>query len=97
MINFWVFVRRFFLIDNSLINEKKSKYIRYIHSIELRIKVRDKSEGGKIYPPYLIITYGEIEKSVLDNSKLKFTLSIKFQMESNTIRSIEVGKNFHLY
>lgn len=59
----WQLTKRFFLFDNLSGKQSVSSFssvVRYAEKIQLRLKKRDGSIDGLIYPPLIIISYGEV-------------------------------------
>ncbi|KAJ9575177.1 hypothetical protein L9F63_025870, partial [Diploptera punctata] len=97
----WQLTRRFFMIDTvsgvkvaSVSNkqvEESPSVIRYMKSCVLRVKVRGREEG-RIYPPLLILKYGEVnQQDIDDNVELSVSFKVEYEMENSMSHSIEVS------
>jgi hypothetical protein len=59
------------------------------------VKVRGREEEGQIYPPLLVLKYGEVTQEDIEaNVEVPFTFSVEYEMESSVSRAIEVGQVF---
>jgi hypothetical protein len=57
-----------------------------------RVKVRGHEEEGQIYPPLLVIEYGEITKEDIEtDAEVPFAFSVEYEMENSMSHAIEVG------
>ncbi|PSN51036.1 hypothetical protein C0J52_15421 [Blattella germanica] len=88
----WQLTRRFFLIDKisgvPSPSEKSAPgrkieeiptFIRYLKSFILRVKVQSHEEEGRIYPPLLVLKYGEVNQQEIDEN-VEVSLSFKVAM-----------------
>ncbi|XP_067004734.2 meckelin [Anabrus simplex] len=99
----WMLTRRFFFVDKVsgikavLENEKIEQdempsVVRYLKSCEIRVKVQNKEEEGRIYPPLMVVTYGEITRDDIDAGTLvTLHFSVKYEMTNSFQYSIEVA------
>jgi hypothetical protein len=60
------------------------------------VKVRGHKEEGQIYPPLLVLKYGEITQDDTEtNAEVPFTFSVEYEMENSMSHAIEVGTPSH--
>lgn len=58
-----------------------------------RIRVRDGQEEGMIYPPLLILSYGEVTRDEMEkNANFKVFLNVYFQKNDTVKRSFDVSR-----
>lgn len=49
-------------------------------------------EEGRIYPPFLVLKYGEVTQEDIEaNVEVPFTFSVEYEMENSMSHAIEVG------
>ncbi|XP_049787619.1 meckelin isoform X2 [Schistocerca cancellata] len=99
----WLLVRRFYLIDKISgiginVREKSQLFsevpsvIRYVKFCKLRVKLQGSEGGGRIYPPLLVIDYGEItEEEIKKDIKVSVSFMIEYEMDSRFAHSVEVA------
>jgi hypothetical protein len=59
------------------------------------VKVRGHEEEGQIYPPLLVLKYGELTQEDIEvNVEVTFTFSVEYEMENSVSHAIEVGQKF---
>lgn len=96
----WQLTRRFFLFDNLAGKEhnpsKRSDSffsVRYVKKIEFIVRKRLGDEDGFIYPPLVVLSYGEMSSQSQLNS-ISIELKVKYSMDFRTSKqniSISVG------
>lgn len=60
-----------------------------------RVKVQGHEEEGRIYPPLLMLKYGEVTQEDIEaNVEVSLTFSVEYEMENSVSHSIEVGHKF---
>lgn len=93
MVN-WLLARRFFMFDTiSSIGTKSDKpcLLRYVKSFQIKVKLRNDEHNGQIYPPLIILEYGEIsEEQYSRGERINFQFSSSYEMKSSMKQSIEV-------
>lgn len=93
MVN-WLLVRRFFMFDTiSSIGTKSDEpcLLRYVKSFQIKVKLRNDEQNGQIYPPFIVLEYGEIsEEQYSRGERIKFQFSSSYEMKSSMKQSIEV-------
>ena len=47
----------------------RARAVRYAQSMTLHIALQEKTTSGRIYPPYLEITYGVVKEADYDTAK----------------------------
>ncbi|KAF6023262.1 TMEM67 [Bugula neritina] len=79
----WQLTRRFFLVDTELFpGSTRPQYVRYVSDMELNIKLQE-NKDGKIYTPYLKITYSFEEDAEIDaNSTVKSSFAVTYELNS---------------
>ncbi|KAJ4448147.1 hypothetical protein ANN_10160, partial [Periplaneta americana] len=99
----WQLTRRFFLIDKiggvkSATDKSKGKVedvpyvIRYLKSCTLRVKIQEREEEGRIYPPLLVLKYGEItQEDIESDTHVSLTFSVEYEMDNSLSHAIEVS------
>ncbi|XP_046999873.1 meckelin isoform X2 [Schistocerca americana] len=99
----WLLVRRFYFIDKISgiginVREKSQLFsevpsvIRYVKFCKLRVKLQGSEGGGRIYPPLLVIDYGEItEEEIKKDIKVSVSFMIEYEMDSRFAHSVEVA------
>jgi hypothetical protein len=56
------------------------------------VKVQGHKEEGQIYPPLLVLKYGEVTQEDTEaNVEVPFTFSVEYEMENSMLHAIEVG------
>jgi hypothetical protein len=54
--------------------------------------VQGHEEEGRIYPPLLVLRYGEVTHEDIEaNVEVPFTFSVEYEMENSVSHAIEVG------
>lgn len=49
-------------------------------------------EEGRIYPPLLVLKYGEVKQEDIEaNVEVPFTFSVEYEMENSMSHAVEVG------
>lgn len=72
--------RRFFMVDSvSSIqpSENRPKFIRYVKTFVIEIKLKENQNNGEIYPPLIIIDYGFVSSENLDR-KVEISFQIRY-------------------
>ncbi|XP_068992594.1 meckelin [Neodiprion pinetum] len=102
----WQLVRRFFFTDTiagikalptslgtAFKREEYPTVVRYAKSINILIKVQNKEEKGKIFPPLLMIEYGELlNEHVRQNVEVQISYKITYILADNDMyNAIEVS------
>jgi len=60
-----------------------------------RVKVRGHEEEGRIYPPLLMLKYGEVTQEDIEaNVEVSLTFSVEYEMENSVSHAIEVRQKF---
>lgn len=73
------------------ISYKLSQEVQTVCCVLHRVKVRGHEEEGQIYPPLLVLKYGEITQEDSDSSaEVPFTFSVEYEMENSMSHAIEV-------
>ncbi|KAG8288713.1 Meckelin [Homalodisca vitripennis] len=82
----WQLTRRFFLVDTvsgKSVSTDKAEVIQYLQSATLRIRTQQGEDQGRIYPPLLILKYGEITvKDLVADKPLGVSFTVDFYMDS---------------
>ena len=56
------------------------------------MRVQSGNEKGRVYPPLLIIEYGELtSESIQKNDMVQLHFKVSFEMDSNMTHAIEVS------
>lgn len=57
--------------------------------------MRGHEEEGQIYPPLLMLKYGEVTQEDIEaNVEISLTFSVEYEMENSVSHAIEVGQKF---
>lgn len=60
-----------------------------------RVKVRGHEGEGQIYPPLLVLKYGEItQEDIETNAEVPFAFNVEYEMENSVSHAIEVGTHW---
>ncbi|XP_023287645.1 meckelin [Orussus abietinus] len=101
----WQLVRRFFLVDSvtgfkalpnsigdSYKRESEISVLRYLKSLSVLIKVQDREERGKIFPPQLVLEYSELTRQeILDNVEVILDYKVTYDLtDSDMDSAVEV-------
>nr|CAD7394278.1 unnamed protein product [Timema cristinae] len=96
----WQLTRRLFLIDKvsgvrADVERQRSiepSIVRYLKSLEIRVKVQGPKEEGRIYPPLLVVEYGELtQEDIQANVPVALHFSVDYNMDNNLYHAIEVS------
>nr|CAD7441633.1 unnamed protein product [Timema bartmani] len=96
----WQLTRRLFLIDKVSgvrANAERQRSIepsivRYLKSLEIRVKVQGPKEEGRIYPPLLVVEYGELtQEDIQANVPVALHFSVDYNMDNDLYHAIEVS------
>eukprot|EP00094_Tigriopus_californicus_P012053 TCALIF_11646-PA protein Name:"Similar to Tmem67 Meckelin (Rattus norvegicus)" AED:0.11 eAED:0.11 QI:708/0.75/0.55/1/1/1/9/0/735 len=107
----WQFTTRFFLVDtisgipvsNEEIQNSKPKHVRYLSKMKIKIRMlntrEDPKKAGRIYPPIVVIEYGDISRDALEESQegLDFSFEVNYEMDmKESKKDIETVDVIHL-
>ncbi|XP_063221567.1 meckelin isoform X2 [Bacillus rossius redtenbacheri] len=91
----WQLVRRFFLVDALLAakpDDSSPALVRYVKNMQLRVRVRGSDGEGRIYPPLVVVEYGELTPEDLRaNRPVTLTFSTDYHMDNNFFYAVEVS------
>ncbi|XP_035737901.1 meckelin-like isoform X1 [Vespa mandarinia] len=94
-------VRKFFLVDNisgikalpnfltgTFLKKSNLSVLRYMKSFTILINIQSGKARGKIYPPIVIIEYGELmEQQISKNVEVTINYKVTFALKENHINS----------
>uniref|UniRef100_A0A1B6EQU8 Meckelin n=1 Tax=Cuerna arida TaxID=1464854 RepID=A0A1B6EQU8_9HEMI len=90
----WQLMRRFFLVDTvsgKPVSTDKVEVIQFLQSATLRIRTQQGEDQGRIYPPLLILKYGEITaKDLAADKPLDVSFTVDFYMDSRVTYTIDI-------
>lgn len=100
----WQLVRRMFVSEaltgreakatpDVLTLENEAKVVRFAKSIELDINLKDKDGTGTVYPPLLVVTYGEITRDdIARGTEVDVRFKVTYWMsQANAEKDISVS------
>ncbi|XP_041376380.1 meckelin-like [Gigantopelta aegis] len=98
----WKLVRRFFMVDNvatipkaadpALQSVKNASYVRYVKSMTLVVVLQGGTTEGKINPPYMRITYGEVESTAAaKGAEVQVSFRVTYDMDQS-----KYNRNFQI-
>ena len=76
-----------------LLEEPMFPYLSFSNLLHFhRVSVRGHKEEGQIYPPLLLIKYGEVnQQDIDDNVEVPISFQVEYEMENSMSHAIEVS------
>ncbi|XP_043284652.1 meckelin [Venturia canescens] len=104
----WQLVKRFFSVDKitgyrAISNSKNSSFskgselhvLRYIKSLQLVVKLQERAERGKVFPPLLVVEYDELtNREIIENVQVPVEYKVSYSFpddEANGAIEVCIG------